>query len=240
MAVYKDFASVYDIFMENIEPKLVLELGCGTGNITERLAKKGYDMLGIDISAEMLSVAKQKAEKENLKNTLYILQDMTEFELYGTVSVVLCLCDSINYITEYEDLVKVFKLVNNYLDPNGLFIFDINTEHKFKNILGDNTFAYTEDNAAYIWQNYYDEKEKINEYYVNFFIGDQNGNYKRNTEYHYEKAYSVDEIKEALKTAGLVFEACYDAFSFEEHKKESERIYFLAREHGKKIGGETI
>lgn len=145
----------------NINPKLIAELGCGTGNITGRLAKEGYDMIGIDISEEMLSVARQKAVDEGDKNILYLLQDMTEFELYGTVDVILCLCDSINYITEYEDIVKVFKLVNNYLEPGGLFIFDINTEYKFKNILGENTFADSEENAAYIWQNYYDENERI-------------------------------------------------------------------------------
>lgn len=251
LAAYEEFASVYDIFMdnmdydmwveyihriwdkENIKPKLIAELGCGTGNITGRLAKEGYDMIGIDISEEMLSVAKTKAEEDGSKNILYLLQDMTEFELYGTVDVILCLCDSINYITEYDDLVQVFKLVNNYLEPNGLFIFDINTEYKFKHILGDNTFADTEENAAYIWQNFYDENEKINEYYVNFFIKNNDDTYERTEEYHYERAYKLDEIKNALSEAGLIFENSYNAFSFDEPKYDSQRVYIIAREHGK-------
>ena len=142
------------------EPKLIAELGCGTGNITGRLAKKGYDMIGIDISEEMLSVAREKAAEEG-DDILYLLQDMTEFELYGTVDIILSLCDSMNYITDKEDMLKVFKLANNYLDPHGLFIFDLNTEYKFKNVLSDNTFAETTDDAAYIWENTYDEDEKI-------------------------------------------------------------------------------
>jgi len=256
LAAYEDFASVYDIFMDNVDydmwveyihklwnkyqvsPKLIAELGCGTGNITERLAQKGYDMIGIDISEEMLMVAREKAQEKELGNILYLLQDMTEFELYGTVDVVLSLCDSINYITEYEDIVQVFKLVNNYLDPNGLFIFDLNTEYKFKNILGDNTFADTQDKAAYIWQNCYDEEEKINEYYVNFFIENEDGTYERTEECHYERAYSIQEIKSALKEAGMIFEASYDAFTMNPDNEKSERIYIVARENGKITGGE--
>ena len=252
LAAYEEFAFVYDMFMDNvdydmwvkyihriwekegIEPKLIAELGCGTGNITERLAKEGYDMIGIDISEDMLSVARAKADDNGITNILYSLQDMTEFELYGTVDVILSLCDSINYITEYDDLVSVFKQVNKYLEPDGLFIFDINTEYKFKHILGDNTFADTEENAAYIWQNFYDENEKINEYYVNFFIKNNDNTYERTEECHYERAYSIEEIKNALSEAGLIFEHSYNAFSFDAPKEDSERIYIVAREHGKR------
>ena len=221
----------------NISPNLIAELGCGTGNITARLAKEGYDMIGIDISEEMLSVARNKAYEEGLNSILYLLQDMTEFELYGTVDIVLCLCDSINYITDYSDLVKVIKLANNYLEPGGLFIFDINTEYKFKHVLGNNTFADTEDNAAYIWQNYYDEDKKINEYYVNFFIGSDDGLYERTEEFHYERAYSLEEIKKAITEGGMVYEASFDAFTFNAPTETSQRIYFIAREHGKETGG---
>lgn len=252
MAAYEEFAFVYDMFMDNVDydmwvkyihriwkkegiaPKVIAELGCGTGNITERLAKEGYDMIGIDISEDMLSVARAKADDDGITNILYSLQDMTEFELYGTVDVILSLCDSINYITEYEDLVNVFKQVNKYLEPDGLFIFDINTEYKFKHILGDNTFADTEENAAYIWQNFYDEDEKINEYYVNFFIKNNDNTYERTEECHYERAYSVEEIKNALSESGLIFEHSYDAFSFDAPKEDSERIYIVAGKHGKR------
>lgn len=248
MEVYKNFAQVYDIFMidtpynEWIEyikriwnkydfnPNIIAELGCGTGNITIGLAKEGYDMIGIDISEDMLTSAKEKTYKENL-NILYLLQDMREFELYGTVECIISLFDSINYITEEEDLLKVFKLVNNYLAPKGIFIFDINTEYKFKNILSSNTFAETTENAGYIWENFYDEKEKINEYCMNFFIKQEQTNcYKRFEEFHYEKAYKIDKIEELLKQSGLKLLDVYDAFTFELPSANSERVYFVAQE----------
>ncbi len=251
MSAYEGFASVYDIFMDDVDydmwleyvksiykkeglsPKLGLDLGCGTGNMTHRLAKEGIDMIGIDISDQMLAEAVKKAKADNL-DILYLSQDMREFELYGTVDLIVSLCDSLNYITEEEDLLTVFKLVNNYLDPKGLFIFDINTEYKFKEILGDNTFSYTTENAAYTWENCYDEEERINEYYVNIFVKDNNsGKYDRFEEFHYERAYLIDEIKKLLNEAGLEFVACYDAFTFDSPKEDSSRVYFVAREKGK-------
>ncbi|MEA4972300.1 MAG: class I SAM-dependent methyltransferase [Candidatus Metalachnospira sp.] len=247
MSSYESFASVYDLFMSdvdydewveyigklwkkfNIKPELVCDLGCGTGNISLRLSKKGYDVIGIDISEDMLSKARQKAVNENL-DVLFLLQDMREFELYGTVNCIVCLCDSLNYITCEEDVLTVFRLVNNYLHPNGLFIFDLNTEYKFKNIYGDNTFSEITDDAAYIWENYYDEDEQINEYYLNFFVKNCKGSYDRTDEEHYERAYSLDTIKSLIEQSGLKFEAAYDAFTFEPVKNDSERIYVVARE----------
>lgn len=245
MDTYKSFAQVYDLFMSDIEykdwikylnkiwakynlsPKLIAELGCGTGNITIELARQGYDMIGIDISEDMLAIAKKKSNDSNI---LYLLQDMTEFELYGTVDCIISLCDSINYITDENDLLKVFKLVNNYLNPKGLFIFDINTEYKFKKFFSDNTFAQTDEEACYIWENFYDEDKKINEYYMNFFIKQDNNNYKRFEEIHYEKAYSVQIIEELLNKSGLKLLNVFDAFTFDVPKDTSDRVYFIAQE----------
>ena len=251
MEAYTGFAQVYDTFMDNVPYEewadyykeilrehwimdgIVLDLGCGTGSMTELLAEQGYDMIGVDNSEEMLAEAMEK-RVESGQDILYLLQDMQEFELYGTVDIILSLCDSMNYITDKEDMLKVFKLANNYLDPHGLFIFDLNTEYKFKNVLSDNTFAETTDDAAYIWENTYDEDEKINEYYVNFFINDENTDmYERVEECHYERAYSLDEIKELIKESGMKFVAAYDAFTFDEPKENSERIYVIAEETGK-------
>lgn len=244
MESYKDFAQIYDLFMNdvpykkwvlylkriwnkyNFNPKLIAELGCGTGNITIQLANKNYDMIGIDISEDMLAIAKQKSEGLNI---LYLSQDITQFELYGTVDCIISLCDSLNYILKTNDLFKVFKLVNNYLNPKGLFIFDINTEYKFKNILGTNTFAETKSNAAYIWENFYNKNKKINEYYLNFFIKQTQTNYKRFKEIHYERAYSINTIKKLLKKSNLRLLAVYDAFTFNKPKKDSERIYFVVQ-----------
>lgn len=245
MDTYKSFAQVYDLFMSdvkykdwikylneiwtkyNLSPKLIAELGCGTGNITVELAKQGYDMIGIDISEDMLVIAKEKSDNLNI---LYLLQDMTEFELYGTVDCIISLCDSINYITNEDDLLSVFKLVNNYLNPKGLFIFDINTEYKFKNLFSDNTFAQTDEDACYIWENFYDEDKKLNEYYMNFFIKQDNNSYKRFEEIHCEKAYSVQMIKDLLNKSGLKLLDIFDAFTFDAPKDTSDRIYFIAQE----------
>jgi len=245
---YENFSELYDVYMKDVpydkwieyikkiwkkynhNPKLIAELGCGTGNITQRLAKDKYNMIGIDISEQMLSKAKEKALKENT-DILYLNQDMREFELYGTVDCILCLCDSINYITEEKDLLKVFKLVNNYLEPKGLFIFDMNTIYKFKNILGENSFSETNDFSAYTWENYFDENENINEYYTNFFIlNKKSGEYKRYEEYHYEKGYTIETIKNIIELSGLKFVDVYDELTFNKPNEKSQRIYFVAQE----------
>lgn len=247
MNEYSSFAQVYDLFMKDIpysqwieylkniwkmyncEPKLIAELGCGTGNVTIELAKQKYDMIGIDISEDMLAVAQNKSAELGLQ-ILYLLQDMTEFELYGTVDCIISLFDSINYIKDETKLLKLFKLVNNYLEPDGIFIFDINTEYKFKNILSSNTFADITDRATYIWENFYDSETKINEYYMNFFIKHtENNYYERFEETHCQKAYSVDTILNLLNKANLKILNVYDAFKFESPKQNSERIYFISQ-----------
>lgn len=251
MSIYENFAEVYDTFMENIpyeewliyiekiwakfniKPKLIADLGCGTGNITIPLAKKGYELIGIDNSFQMLAKAREKSIKENL-NILYLEQDMREFELYGTVDCIISICDSINYILEEDELLQVFKWVNNYLEPKGLFIFDINTIYKFENILSDNSFSQTTENSAYTLENYFDNEEMINEFYTNFFIEDEKTNlYHRFEEIHYEKAYSIKKIKELIKKSGLELLAVYDELTFNKPKEDSQRVFFIACENGK-------
>lgn len=274
MQAYTGFAQVYDLFMDNIpyedwsnylikllrlygvDDGLVLDMGCGTGNITKLLAKKGYDMIGIDNSMEMLSIAmrKEEAEQKELeqKNSnnqdeesmdsktkqgsiLYLLQDMREFELYGTVAAVVSICDSINYIISEEDLVEVFRLVNNYLDPGGLFIFDLNTIYKYEHILAENTIAENREDCSFIWDNYYYKDEMINEYDLTIYVKDdmdqeQDNCFRRFDETHYQRAYSLETIKRLLNEAGMEYVMAYDAFTEEEPKDSSERIYIVAKE----------
>lgn len=292
MEAYTSFAYVYDTFMDNVPygewaehirgklceygvtDGIVLDLGCGTGTMTERLAGYGYDMIGVDNSEEMLELAMEK-KMESGHDILYLLQDMRGFELYGTVRAVVSVCDSVNYITEPDELEEVFRLVNNYLDPKGIFLFDFNTVHKYRDVIGDSTIAEDRGVCSFIWDNRYYEKEQINEYDLTLFIsedfnpmenayglegaadleddllseegagdledamfseekGGENGSlYRRYTETHYQRGYTLAEIKELLERAGLVFIEAYDADTKEPPNDMSERICVIARENGK-------
>lgn len=242
---YSIFAEVYDSLTEDVEyqrradyivslfnkfginPEIVLDLGCGTGSVTNILAEKGYSMIGVDMSPEMLSIASEKADKAGL-DVLYLNQPMEQFELYGSVGAVICLLDSLNYIVEEKDLEETFRLVHNYLDPGGLFIFDINTAYKLKNILPGNTFCGESDEAFYVWENVYDPDYNICEFTLNFFINDGH-KYSRHTETHYQKAYTDSYIKKALKRAGFEVLATYDDVSYDVPLKNSEKVFYIAK-----------
>ena len=254
MEAYTSFASVYDTFMDNVpyeewggyihsllcrygvKDGLVLDLGCGTGTMTEILAGYGYDMIGVDNSGDMLELAMEKRFASG-HDILYLLQDMREFELYGTVRAVVSVCDSVNYITEPEELAEVFRLVNNYLDPGGIFLFDFNTQYKYREVMGDCTIAEDRGDCSFIWDNCYYEEEKINEYDLTLFIregSDDNGAlYRKYRETHFQRGYTLEEIRELLSSAGLVFQAAYDMDTGEAAWGKSERICVIARECGK-------
>ena len=239
MDCYNDFASVYDrlttdinykefvSYVEKIllkhgkKPHLILELACGTGNMTKEFNLKGYDVIGVDKSKDMLSVAKEKCPDNLLLN-----QDMTSFELYGTVDAVVCLLDSVNYVTNDNDLLKMFKLVNNYLEYDGLFIFDINSEHKLLNIIGNNTFVYDSEEIFYTWENEV-IKDKV-EFYLNFFI-QENGKYQRIEEIHTEKVYKLDKLIKIIEKSGLEYVASYADFDLSSPTEMSERIFLVSR-----------
>ncbi len=251
MDAYTSFAAVYDTFMDNIPYEewsayliallseygitdgLVLDMGCGTGSMTELLAGAGYDMIGIDNSEEMLELAIEKREKSD-HDILYLLQDMREFELYGTVRAIVSICDSINYITDEADLLEVFRLVNNYLDPKGVFIFDFNTVYKYREVLGDATIAEDREDCSFIWDNYYYAEEQINEYELSLFIQEDGSDlYRKYQETHLQKAYELEIMKRLVEQAGLEYVTAYDAFTRNAPTAESERIYIIARERGK-------
>lgn len=247
MDAYTSFARVYDTFMDNvpydewadyvekllgqydIRDGLVLDLGCGTGSFTEKLAEKGFDMIGVDNAEEMLQIAMEKKEKSP-NEILYLLQDMREFELYGTVRGVVSVCDSMNYMVEEGDLLEVFRLVNNYLDPGGIFIFDLNTVHKYRDILGECTIAENRDECSFIWDNFYDAEEEINAYELALFVQEQEGLYRKYEETHFQRAYEIERVKELILQSGMEFVAVYDAFTTENPTEDSERVYFIARE----------
>lgn len=269
---YTGFAEVYDTFMDNVpydkwcefvcdifqkygitpdkkklglDENTVLDLGCGTGKMTRMLRDLGFDMIGVDLSTEMLQIAREK-EMEEAGNTLYLCQDMREFELYGTVRAVISICDSVNYLLEEQDVIKTFSLVNNYLYPKGIFVFDFNTVHKYRDVIGDTTIAENRENCSFIWENFYHEKEEINEYDLTIFVKDtesfEDGEeedsdeavpYWRFSETHYQRGYTLEQMKEFIKAAGMEFLQAFDGDTHQAVTDTSERIYCVARESGK-------
>ena len=248
--VYNGFAEVYDLFMDNvpyeewsesivkilkqygISEGLVLDLGCGTGKMTRLLQKAGYDMIGADASEEMLGIAKEQEGEDS--SILYLNQDMRELELYGTVKAVISICDSMNYIVEEEELLKVFSLVNNYLDPGGIFLFDLNTLYKYREILGEQTICENREEGSFIWENYYDDTTQVNEYDLTLFIREEDHRYRKYEETHFQRGYELDKIKELIEASGLEWIGCYEAFLQKAPDEKSERVYIIAKEREKK------
>ena len=244
---YNEFAYFYDEFngeadyealyahikkeleAHGIHDGILADLGCGTGELTLMLTQAGYDMIGIDNSPDMLEVAQEKRVESGL-DILYLMQDMREFELYGTVRAVVSICDCMNYILEEEDLLEVFCLANNYLDPGGIFVFDMNTPYKYREVIGNTTIAENREEGSFIWENCFDEESQVNEYALTLFIKEEDDLYRKHEEFHYQKAYEPERVKELLEEAGLKVEAIYDAFTREPVREDSERIYFIARE----------
>ena len=250
MDAYTAFAKVYDKFMSDIpyeqwheyienilkeygvEKGTVAELGCGTGTMTEMLANSGYDMIGIDCSEDMLMKANEK-KFETGSNILYLMQDMCELELYSTVNAFVSICDSVNYILDEEDIEEAFSRANEYLDEKGVFIFDFKTDYFYRNVLGDTVIAQSEDDCSYIWDNYYYEDEQVNEYNLTIFIKEntdpKDNAFRQFKETHYQRGYTVNEMKEIVKNSGLIIDKIYDAFTKNDPKADSERIYFICK-----------
>lgn len=210
------------------ERNLVVDLGCGTGTLTEMLYDEGYDMIGIDMSDAMLEIAMEK-KAESGAEILYLNQDMRELELYSTVGTVISVCDSINYLTDEKDVRLTLGLVHNYLYPGGLFIFDFNTDYKYREVIGDTTIAENRDDCSFIWENFYDPDEGINEYDLTIFVEEENGLFKKFTETHFQKGYDEMQMKEMLVDSGFEIVKMIDSDSENEVDDESERIFVIAR-----------
>lgn len=246
---YTSFAEVYDIFMDNVpydrwasgidsllkkylpssaDRPMVLDLGCGTGQITRRLRDLGYDMTGVDSSDEMLEIARARETDDSI---LYICQDMRELDLFGTYQGVVSVCDCMNYITDGQDFIEVLKRVNNFLHPGGVFIFDVNTEYKYEKILADNTFAENRDEGSFIWENEYEPDTKLNIYDLTLFIRESDGRFGKFFEQHVQKAYQRVEIEDMIEAAGLELIEILDTDTLGAPKMDSEKLTFVAREH---------
>lgn len=265
MDIYQDFADVYDRFMDEVpyeqwgeridglirkygvskpdrdaegllesERNLVVDLGCGTGTLTELMYAKGYDMIGVDASECMLNVAMEKKERSG-SEILYLQQDMRDLELYSTVGTVISVCDSVNYILEEEELLTVFSLVNNYLYPGGVFIFDFNTDYKYREVIGDATIAETKEDCSFIWNNFYDVEEGINEYDLTVFVREEGELFRKFTETHFQRGYTVEQMTGLVEQAGMTVVEVMDADTGEAVTDTSQRVCVVAREVRKKL-----
>jgi SAM-dependent methyltransferase len=244
MDAYTSFASVYDLFMDNVPYEEwcaflckilaqhgitdgpVLDLGCGTGKMTRLMSEQGYDMTGIDNAAEMLQIAAMEPGEVPI---LYLLQDMQDLELDGCVRAVYSVCDCVNYVLDEEELQQAFSRVHEYLEEDGVFIFDVNTSYKYTKLLAENTFAESRDEGSFIWDNYYDEEERINEYDLTLFIPEGDELYRRYTETHYQRNYETETLLKLLKNAGFTDICVYDDYTDAPLCETSERAVFVAK-----------
>ncbi len=244
MESYTSFAMVYDEFMDqtpydqwyqNIlqvfkkygvpEQGKVLELGCGTGKMTRRLALSGYDITAVDYSLEMLEIARNSSED----GILYVFQDMADLELPQKIDAAVSICDCMNYLLEEKELLSAFRRVKTYLNPNGIFMFDMNSKYKYEHLLAQNTFAEDREDASFIWDNFYDEAQRINEYQLSLFIRNQKGTYDKFEEVHLQKAYEQDEVCDLLKRAGFEEVVILDVETMRQPGEKTERLYYIAR-----------
>ena len=245
MASYNEMAYVYDRLMrpdvdyerycdyiENlfglygISPDLVCDLACGTGNITVPMARRGYDMTAVDISGDMLNVAREKSEGLDI---LYLNQNIADIDLYGTMGAFLCMIDGINYIISPAALQKMFtRLKTCFMDPDAVLIFDISSRYKLERVIGNNTFIHSEKNVFYSWQNTYYPKNSLSDMLLNFFVRSDKG-YKRFEERHLQRAYSEKELTHLLRSAGFTMIDTFAAMTFDRPSEKTERIVFVCR-----------
>jgi len=243
--IYNNFAYIYDKLTLDIEyhkwadyveklikknkvsGTMVLELGCGTGSFGIEMAKRGYEMICLDLSGDMLDRASEKAAEEGV-DILFLNQDMSNFELYGTVDVIVCLLDSFNYLTRSVQVQRMLKLVHNYLNPNGLFIFDINTKYKFENILSDNFFYEIGEDITYIWENEYNPKSGKARFDLTFFVR-EGQLFRRFEETHFERAYTHEELLGYIGESGLELVSVYEGLTFKKPHDESPRNFYICK-----------
>lgn len=211
-------------------PSLVLDLACGTGSMTHELAARGYDMIGVDLSPEMLSMAMSRAGEVC---PLFLCQDMRSFELYGTVGATVCCLDSVNYLVGEGDLDRCFACVHNYLDPDGIFLFDVNTPYKFAHIYGDNAYILEDEidgQAVWCgWQNAYDTETGLCDFYLTLFEEDEDGRYLRSEEHQRERCFTHETLLAALERAGFAYLGTWSDYRFKSPDEHTERWYIAAR-----------
>lgn len=243
---YQQFAHVYDHLMKDAPYDLwlqfvhrvcqkhhhpikkVMDLACGTGAISIPLAREGLEVIGIDMSADMLSMAQHKGREQGV-SIHWLEQDMTMLELPFQVDTALCFCDSLNYVIEEDLLKQTFQRVYNHISCNGLFLFDCHSLYQLKEIFGDNTFGINDEEISYVWQCDYDEEAQSATHELSFFIQEEGNQYRRFDEVHKQQGYPLDKLKIWLKECGFkVLEVTAD-FSEEAPHDKSHRWFIVAQ-----------
>lgn len=206
---------------------ILLDLACGTGTLCEKLAEKGYDVIGVDISEEMLSAALEKKYESGLP-VQYLRQDMRDIDMFGTIDVTVCTLDSLNHLESVSDVKKTFEKVLLFSEPDGLFIFDVNTVYKHRNVLGNNAFVYENDDVYCVWQNFLNGDDSV-DIQLDFFEKDEeSGLYERSAEDFSEICFPNDLTVKLLEESGFEVLGIYDGYSGNPVKENSERAVFAA------------
>lgn len=252
MAGYGDFAYYYDMLTENVDYEsrceyicnllaeggvgkgILLDLACGTGTMSMLLSDKGYDVIGVDASEDMLSVAQEK-KMESGKDIMFLCQRMEELDLFGTINAAVCTLDSINHITDEETVKKVFSKVSLFMEDKGLFIFDVNTPYKHREVLGNNTFVYDMEDVYCVWQNSTDKNTLLTEVSLDIFEKDteeEDDVYYRYSEEFSERGYELSEIREWLQENKFEVLGVYEEMTTDEVRENTQRAVFVARKHG--------
>lgn len=242
---YDDFSRFYDLLTDNVEYEkradyfcrllslcgikegILLDLGCGTGNMSFAMADRGFDVIGVDSSVGMLNAAQQKMF-ESGKRILLLNQNMQEIDLYGTIDCAVCVLDGINHLANENEVKQTFAKVSLFMNKGGAFAFDVNTIYKHKNVLADNVFVYEPENVYCVWQNDYNEKDNSVDISLDFFE-EEDGVYYRSSENFTEKAYELSDIKNWLEESGFKVVGIYDDMTTYDVKPDSQRAVFLAR-----------
>ncbi len=246
MSTYSDFALVYDRLMSDVDykarteyllklfkkygkkPTLLLDLACGTGGFSNEMAKRGIEVIGVDMSEEMLGIAREKSAEEET-DVLYLCQRAEELDLYGTVDGAICSMDSLNHITDIKDLKKAVSRVSLFLEEGCLFIFDVNTIYKHEKVLADNTFVIDEDGIYCVWQNEFKAEKLTTHIYLDFFTEQEDGSYLRFGEEFPERAYTHEELEDVLKESGLEILEVFGDMTEESPENDCEREIYVVK-----------
>ena len=250
MASYGDFAYYYDMLTENVDydkrceyicdllaengisEGILLDLACGTGTMSLLLAEKGYDVVGVDGSEEMLTQAQEK-KMESGADVIFLCQRMEELDLFGTINAAVSTLDSINHVTNEDTVKEIFRRVSLFMEDKGIFIFDVNTPYKHREVLGDNTYIYDLDEVYCVWQNSTDEN-LVTTISLDLFEKDEEDEetYYRYSEEFAEKAYNLEDIRLWLENCKFEVVSVYEEMTKDEVRADTQRAVFVARKIG--------